>query len=130
MDLQFVILHHTGIAEPHFDFMFEMDAGEPLMTLRSLAWPPALGDVLIELEPHRSAYLEYEGPVSGDRGHVRRVERGDLEHFALLEDPITVGLRLHTTDRTIELSIASEPGEDGVEQSRWRVVTLVSQPRA
>ncbi|MGD9632805.1 MAG: hypothetical protein AB7G28_07440 [Pirellulales bacterium] len=28
------------------------------------------------LADHRLAYLEYEGPVSGDRGHVRRLDEG------------------------------------------------------
>jgi hypothetical protein len=30
-----------------------------------------------KLPDHRLAYLEYEGPVSGDRGTVRRLDRGE-----------------------------------------------------
>jgi hypothetical protein len=29
-----------------------------------------------QLGHHRKAYLEYEGPVSGDRGRVHRIDRG------------------------------------------------------
>lgn len=29
-----------------------------------------------QLQDHRLAYLDYEGPVSGDRGCVQRVDRG------------------------------------------------------
>ena len=30
-----------------------------------------------ELAPHRIEYLDYEGPISGDRGEVTRVMHGD-----------------------------------------------------
>jgi hypothetical protein len=32
-----------------------------------------------ELGDHRLAYLEYEGPLSGDRGRVRRYDAGEFE---------------------------------------------------
>jgi hypothetical protein len=31
------------------------------------------------LGDHRIAYLDYEGPVSGDRGYVRRLDAGKVE---------------------------------------------------
>ena len=36
------------------------------------------------LADHRLAYLEYEGPVSGERGNVRRIDAGTFE--TLVED--------------------------------------------
>jgi hypothetical protein len=39
-------------------------------------------DELIEMQriaDHRSLYLDYEGPISGDRGVVRRLDRGTIE---------------------------------------------------
>jgi hypothetical protein len=75
--LRFVVLHHTGIPEPHYDLMFETAPGSPLATWRSPVWPPVA--VTVErLADHRRDYLEYEGPVSDDRGHVRRIAGG---HF-------------------------------------------------
>jgi hypothetical protein len=37
------------------------------------------GDAVVadRLPDHRLAYLEYEGPVSGERGAVRRLDRGE-----------------------------------------------------
>ncbi len=32
-----------------------------------------------QLADHRLAYLDYEGPVSGDRGTVRRIDAGTYE---------------------------------------------------
>ena len=62
--------------------MFEQ--GEMLRTW-ALAKEPSLGQTCdAELLPdHRPHYLEYEGPVSGDRGHVTQWDRGT---FSLLEE--------------------------------------------
>jgi hypothetical protein len=74
----FVLLYHTLSDNPHWDLCLDM--GDTLATWRleadpcreNLATPvPAR-----RIADHRRAYLDYEGPVSGDRGHVRRVDRG------------------------------------------------------
>jgi hypothetical protein len=78
---RFVILEHVwnGV---HWDFMIEQGSGlrtwaidAPIVTGADLParWLP----------DHRLAYLDYEGPVSGERGWVRRIDRGTyriLEH--------------------------------------------------
>ena len=73
--LRYAVLHHTGVESPHFDLLFETAAGSLLTTYRSDRWPPTtvLGDRLAD---HRRIYLEYEGPISGNRGQVRRVAGG------------------------------------------------------
>ena len=63
--------------------MFESAPGELLRTFRLDAWPPAADQAnavleVTEIAPHRRAYLDYEGPVSGDRGFVSRVAEGEL----------------------------------------------------
>ena len=75
---RFVILEHD-FPELHWDFMLEV--GGSLQTWR-LAEPPHQDDNAIAsvcLADHRLEYLEYEGPVSGNRGTVRRWDRGDYE---------------------------------------------------
>lgn len=74
--VRYVVLRHDGIPEPHFDFLIESALGRELSTWRTESWPPRDGDVLQRLPDHRHAYLDYEGPLSGDRGQVRRVEAG------------------------------------------------------
>ncbi len=76
MTLRFVILRHEGVPDPHFDLMFETAPGSPLTTWRSPAWPIDRPTPLVRLGEHRRAYLDYEGPISRDRGFVRRVEAG------------------------------------------------------
>jgi hypothetical protein len=74
--LRYAVVHHTGIAEPHFDVMFETAPGSALTTFRLPLWPPAARLAAVPLAEHRAAYLDYEGPVSGNRGEVRRVQSG------------------------------------------------------
>jgi hypothetical protein len=72
---RFVVLEHD---HPflHWDLMLE--AAGALRTWR-LADPPT-GPVSAEpLPDHRVEYLDYEGPVSGDRGQVRRWDAGMYE---------------------------------------------------
>jgi hypothetical protein len=76
MALRYVVLRHEGIAEPHFDLMFEIATESALVTWRSMEWPIHTGSILTKLADHRRAYLDYEGPISGDRGFVRRVTSG------------------------------------------------------
>jgi hypothetical protein len=73
---RFVILQHDAPAGTHFDFM--LASGDVLKTWQ-LPEPPR-PHVSIECEAladHRLAYLDYEGPVSGDRGSVTRWDCGD-----------------------------------------------------
>ncbi|CAN5487619.1 hypothetical protein BH10PLA1_BH10PLA1_12170 [soil metagenome] len=73
---RFVVLRHEGIPQPHFDVMFERSAGSALASWRSDVWPIEQPCPLDHLDDHRREYLEYEGPLTNDRGHVRRVAAG------------------------------------------------------
>ena len=77
--LRYVILHHQGIPDPHYDLMFEREPGGPLLTLRSPTWPILNPTPVEPLPDHRRDYLDYEGPVSNKRGTVRRVQAGNYE---------------------------------------------------
>lgn len=77
---RFVVLEHD-YPELHWDFMLE--AGGVLLTWR-LPAPPQAGTPLVAEASfdHRLAYLDYEGPVSGNRGHVVAWDRGTYEEKA------------------------------------------------
>jgi hypothetical protein len=73
---KFVILRHDSPQGVHFDFMLE--SGGALKTW-ALPRPPESG-VEMECEAladHRPAYLDHQGPVSGERGSVTRWDRGE-----------------------------------------------------
>jgi hypothetical protein len=71
---RYVILEHDHPVL-HWDFMLE--AGDVLRTWR-LAEPPRLGQAVpaVASFAHRRMYLDYEGPVSGNRGQVKRWDAG------------------------------------------------------
>lgn len=74
---RFVVLEHDW-PTPHWDFLLE--AGDVLRAWRLLAEPAAGTDTPAEPNfPHRQLYLDYEGPLSGDRGSVRRWDAGTFE---------------------------------------------------
>lgn len=77
--LQYVVLHHTGYGDDHFDLMFEIQPMGPLVTFRSPTWPILREVELYRLGDHRRGYLSYEGPVSRKRGRVKQVARGTYD---------------------------------------------------
>lgn len=77
---RFVILEHD---HPHLHWDLMLECGPALRTWR-LAEPPAPGKAVAAepLPDHRPVYLDYEGPVSGNRGQVRRWAAGDYQTLA------------------------------------------------
>jgi hypothetical protein len=73
------VLRHEGIARPHVDFMVETAPGSLLSTWRLEAWPIVGERPAEKLPDHRRDYLTYEGPLSGNRGHVRQIESGECD---------------------------------------------------
>lgn len=77
---RFVILRHelpAGHARrAHWDLMFER--GGVLRTWSVEREPSSAGPIEAnDLADHRVDYLDYEGPVSGQRGTVRQWDRGE-----------------------------------------------------
>ncbi len=79
MLVRYAILRHEGIDPLHFDLLFETEPGSMLAAWRSDAWPIAGTTPLIRLPDHRPLYLDYEGPISGNRGRVRRIKGGTCD---------------------------------------------------
>lgn len=73
---RYVVLHHTGISEPHFDLLIDWREDALLLAARCTSWPIDDATVVTRIPDHRRIYLEYEGPISGNRGQVRRVTEG------------------------------------------------------
>ena len=77
---RFVILTHDW-PFLHWDLMLEW--GDALKTWRLDRIPQQASAMeAVPLPDHRLAYLDYEGPVSGNRGSVRRIDSGT---FSLIE---------------------------------------------
>lgn len=107
---RFVVLHHElpphAQRPSHFDLMIEADGA--LWTWSMPQWPEP--GVPLNVEPlpdHRLTYLEYEGPVSGDRGHVTRRESGTCE--LLCRDEARTVVRVNGTKLRGTLEIDAVP---------------------
>jgi hypothetical protein len=96
----FVILEHDH-PRLHWDLLLE--DGNHLRGWR-LAEPPHAGRrISAEAMPdHRVFYLDYEGPVSGGRGEVRRWDAGEYALHPSHES----GLRLHLEGRRFRGQVA------------------------
>ena len=90
--LRYVVLHHSGFGEEHYDLMLELESGSKLSTWRLPHWPPREGDSFTPLADHRRDYLEYEGPISGNRGSVKRVAAGHHEIVEYTPERILIRL--------------------------------------
>lgn len=97
--MQFVLLHHEMPGrdrDSHWDLMLEdparnggSDENEHRLWTWALAALPVRAHSSAaanrspiparKLPDHRAAYLSYEGEISGGRGHVTRIDRGEYE---------------------------------------------------
>ncbi len=120
---QFVLLRHELSDTRHWDLM--LDCGDALATWQLLDDPGALarGAPAVtlrahRLSDHRRAYLDYEGPVSGNRGHVARVDRGECAVLERRSDHWTVRLAGSLLSGTFRLVAGAGPG------GLWELVRL------
>jgi hypothetical protein len=99
---QWVLLHHLIAEDSHFDFMLE-DSGQ-LLTWRLPRVP--LHHETLEAErigDHRMAYLDYEGPLTGQRGEVVRVDRGHYRRLVWSPELLLVELHGEKLHGQVEL---------------------------
>ncbi len=103
--MRYVVLHHTGWPghADHYDLMLQMRDGrsDEDAVLKTFAtaddvfpWPGGKATLQL-ISDHRRAYLDLEGPLSGQRGVVRRADAGELlllDKIPALDGDIRVGL--------------------------------------
>lgn len=100
----------------HFDWMFEGESGlQTWSTRRALRRDDDDAIEATELQLHRTAYLEYEGPVSGDRGTVRRVEAGRFRFRHRSEDRWELDVQGDRVGRLVIRRLATG------EATAWRI---------
>jgi hypothetical protein len=92
---RYVILRHefaTRQSQVHWDLMLEF--GERLQTWALSQLPePGVAIAAEQLPDHRLAYLDYEGPVAGERGSVSRWDSGQFTILSDAPDRLVMTLR-------------------------------------
>jgi hypothetical protein len=115
---RFALLCHDAPRGWHCDFFLER--GDVLRTWELPSLPEIGKTVPAEpLADHRLLYLDYEGPISGDRGMVTRWDRGDYEVVAF-EDTL-VHVKLSGTKLTGEVILQ----RSSKELKEWKFVWTV-----
>jgi hypothetical protein len=108
---RFALLEHDH-PSPHLDLLLE--AGGVLWAWRLEALPP--DGVAVEARrnfDHRLIYLEYEGPISGDRGRVGRLDGGEFDWVEKSAGHVIAEVRGRVLAGRLELT--------HVEEQRWRL---------
>jgi hypothetical protein len=108
---RFVILRHEMPGPPrggvHWDFMLQQ--GETLRTWALAEEPTAGTEIAADaLADHRIGYLDYEGPVSGERGTVWRWDSGEYEPLIDNARELIVQLRGARLNGTARLRSGTE----------------------
>jgi hypothetical protein len=113
--LRYAVLHHTGIANPHFDLLIETSPGSPLASWRSAMWPVTQPTTLLRLNDHRQLYLDFEGRLTNNRGSVKRIETGICQIDIVTNDRWNLQLCGHrlTLTHLISENWLCEPAEPG-----------------
>lgn len=112
--LRTAILQHTTPTGVHHDWLIEdptlPDPKAPdarLWTARVTPppadWPKLKRLDLTVIPPHRRAYLTYQGPVSNNRGHVKRITSGTCEVSLWSESRIVLTIKTKATTLDLQL---------------------------
>ncbi len=114
----FALLEHRpssdGPAETptHWDLLVEWPGQDGLATWR-LGFNPLDADTPVPATPmaaHRRLYLEYEGPISGGRGTVRRLDAGPAHVWRQVADRVVLLLEGRRLRGSFEL-VATTAGQ-------------------
>ena len=113
---RYVILRHetpsSARGQGHWDFMLE--TGGILRTWALAEEPKDQNEIAADqLADHRLAYLDYEGPISGDRGSVTKWDVGDYQLASESADELQISLKGQRLSGEVLLRRAEQP-------QRWR----------
>jgi hypothetical protein len=125
-----MLRHELPGGQWHVDWMIarDPDGQRPLLSFRLgrslLDLAPDEAIAVVPIQDHRAAYLEYEGPISGDRGRVSRIAAGRVLAVRSAQETEMVQLDIEWRDRggkseTITIEVAP-----AINQKDYRVKRL------
>lgn len=89
-----LLRHDTPDGGWHYDWLIDPGEGAPLVSFRLGGRLDEAGDgaslVAERMADHRRVYLTHEGEISGGRGRVRRIARGEWRRAEIGEERVLV----------------------------------------
>ena len=112
---RFVVLEHKlppQLARPsHWDLLLEQppEWGGMLLTFEVSNPPAEWGSptAVLKLPDHRPLYLDYEGPISGNRGSIKRVLEGNFRWLEKTDELLS--LSFHPAPSSTSNNVDSMP---------------------
>ena len=105
MSNAFVILEHSISKQRHYDLMLErggvLETWQMSRQVNELEQGESIDAK--KLADHRLAYLDYEGPISKNRGQVKRVDKGSYDLLESNETGRIIRLKSKNIQGTFEL---------------------------
>lgn len=98
-----------------------------LLTFRLMSLPPGVPRKAMEVQAverlpdHRTRYLDYEGPISGGRGSVRRIAGGSFSVLAAEGENLRIALTSPELCATLELSMCDVGETTELQVSEWNL---------
>ena len=136
---QWVLLSHQvrnlhGERGDHFDFMVS-PPGFGLLWTWAIPDNPLSKPLISQTQPlecsverlpdHRRVYLDYEGPISGDRGEVCQVARGSYEVVSWTDNQVELRIQLdRSTDCELQFLITLRQRQRSQD---WHLIWAVLQ---
>ncbi|MBI2932843.1 MAG: hypothetical protein HYY16_14445 [Planctomycetes bacterium] len=118
MSNRFTISRHTdGPEGNHYDLFLQVED-----TLKTWRMQRTMFDAVqpaVHLEDHRTQYLDYEGPVSKNRGNVKIWDSGEYSADMWLDDRVIVAVHGKQIHGRLRLERVKPPDK---EEDRWTIV--------
>jgi hypothetical protein len=126
---RFTVLQHfvppNSQREDHFDLLLE--DSETLITWEFPDWPPIHSLPVCRLPDHRKEYLDFEGELSGNRGHVTRVDQGSIVLCTHSDERWKIELQGQQFTGMIQICLGQAADKDSSSENQsWTASVLLS----
>ena len=121
---RFAVLKHVRQTDIHWDLLLQLP-DRPLLATWQIRVPPAVWSSHFQAIPaiaipdHRLIYLDFQGQIDGDRGHVTHVDGGILNLQRVEENAIRGILRGHDLKGPLTLTRTKSDRADVSQQ--WQL---------
>ena len=118
---RFAVLKHVRQTDIHWDLLLQLP-DRPLLATWQIRMEPGRWErefqpiPAFELPDHRLMYLDFQGDISGGRGHVTHIDGGTMEIFRGEENFIDCRLQGQLLHGSLQLMRSADQDPSSVQQ--------------